>query len=93
METIQFTWIDFYSKFATKLMSFKNDRQTLIRKQQKVYSDINIKFPKMESDNVLKDIDPFTIFGMFNNGRDRLPYADFRFEEKEKCDSAGRSRL
>lgn len=68
MENIQFTWIDFYSEFATKLMSFKNDRQTLIRKLQKVYADINIKFPKMERDNILKDIDPFTIFGMFNKG-------------------------
>lgn len=68
METMHLTWVDFYSEFATRLLSYKNDRQNLIKKIQKVYSDINMKFPKMENDNNLTDIDPFTIFGMFNKG-------------------------
>ena len=68
MVAMHFTWIDFYSEFATKLISYRGDRKTLIQKLQKVYSDINMKFPKMESDNILEDIDPFTVFGMFNKG-------------------------
>ena len=62
MVAMHFTWIDFYSEFATKLISYRGDRKTLIQKLQKVYSDINMKFPKMESDNILEDIDPFNVF-------------------------------
>lgn len=63
----QFKWIDFYTNFAAKLLEFKNDRQSLIQKLRKTYSDIGIKFPKLEKDSEPKDVDPFTIFGLFNN--------------------------
>lgn len=65
---IHFDWVEFYSEFATKLLLFRNNRQVLIEKIQKVYLNINMKFPKMESDSILVDIDPFSIFGMFNKG-------------------------
>lgn len=65
---MHFDWVEFYSEFATKLLAFRNDRQTLIGKIQKVYADIGMKFPKMESDDILVDIEPFSIFGMFNKG-------------------------
>lgn len=55
-------------EFATKLLPYKNDRKTLIEKLQKVYKEIDMKFPKMESDGTVIDIDPFTIFGLFNKG-------------------------
>lgn len=64
----QFKWIGFYTEFATKLLDYKNDRRSLIQKIQSVYSAIGMKLPKMEKDGVPKDIDPFTIFGMFNKG-------------------------
>ena len=68
MDTNRLTWIKFYKKFATELLSYKNKHNLLIDKLQKVYREIDMKFPKMESDNSVIDIDPFTIFGLFNKG-------------------------
>lgn len=65
---MQFEWIDFYSEFATKLLAFKNDRNTLIKKINAAYSIIGMKLPKLESGNKIVDIDPFTVFGLFNKG-------------------------
>lgn len=65
---MQFEWIDFYSEFATKLLSFKNDRKLLIDKISAVYAAIDMKVPKLESGDVIIDIDPFTVFGLFNKG-------------------------
>lgn len=65
---MQFDWINFYSEFATKLRLFKNDRKRLIEKINTVYSAIDMKVPKLESGNEIIDIDPFTIFGLFNKG-------------------------
>ena len=61
-------WIDFYMELADKLLLYKNDRKTLIEKIKTVYSSLNIHLPKLEKDNNLIDIDPFTIFGLFNKG-------------------------
>ena len=65
---MQFEWIDFYSEFATKLLTFKNNRGELIEKIKEVYADIHMKVPKLESGDVIIDIDPFTVFGLFNKG-------------------------
>lgn len=61
-------WIDFYMELADKLLPYKNDRKNLIDKIKKIYSNINIHLPKLETDNNIVDIDPFTIFGLFNKG-------------------------
>ena len=63
-----YAWVEFYSELATKLLEYTNDRQTLIVKLQNVYTTIDMKLPKLEKDNILRDIDPFTIFGLFNKG-------------------------
>lgn len=68
MDTNKITWVEFYKEFATKLLAYKNDRKALIAKLQDVYQKIDMKFPKMESDGTVVDIDPFTIFGLFNKG-------------------------
>ena len=65
---MQFEWIDFYSEFATKLLTFKNNRVELIEIIKEVYADIHMKVPKLESGDVIIDIDPFTVFGLFNKG-------------------------
>lgn len=65
---MQFEWIDFYTEFATALLSYKSNRKALIEKIKKVYADIGIKLPKLESGNEIIDIDPFTVFGLFNKG-------------------------
>lgn len=63
---MQLEWIDFYMEFATKLLLFKEDRTTLIQKIRNVYHAINEKMPKLGYDDEIIDIDPFTIFGLFN---------------------------
>lgn len=65
---MKFEWIDFYSEFATKLLDFRNDRKTLIAKIYEIYDDCGMKVPTLESENEIIDIDPFTVFGLFNKG-------------------------
>lgn len=65
---MQFEWIDFYSEFATRLLLFKNNRKTLIDKIFAVYEKIDMKVPRLERGEEIIDIDPFTIFGLFNKG-------------------------
>ena len=65
---MQFEWINFYSEFATKLLEFKDNRAELIADIQSAYSAINMKLPKLESEDSIIDIDPFTVFGLFNKG-------------------------
>lgn len=65
------TWPDFYMEFADKLLEYKNNRTELIRKIQRVYDNLNMKLPTLENDddgNVIVpfDIDPFTVFALFN---------------------------
>ena len=64
----QFKWINFYTEFATKLKSYHEDRKALIQKIQNVYASIGKTLPKLERDNQPVDIDPFTVFGLFNKG-------------------------
>ena len=64
-------WADFYMEFADKLLEFKDKRDLLIEKIQNVYSLMNVKLPSLESDEngniiVPYDIDPFTVFALFN---------------------------
>ena len=65
---VQFKWIEFYTEFATKLMTYKNDRNELIQKIQNVYKAIRTKLPKLEKTGIPVDIDPFSVFGLFNKG-------------------------
>ena len=65
---MQYDWINFYSEFATKLLNFKADRKALIKKIYAVYDDAKMSVPRLESDDEIIDIDPFTIFGTFNKG-------------------------
>lgn len=60
------TWVDFYKELAEKLLEFREKRDELIIKIQKVYELAEIKLPTLERNNQLIDIDPFTIFGLFN---------------------------
>ena len=52
----QFKWVSFYTEFATKLLKYKTNRGSLIGKMQKVYSDIGMKLPKLEKDNIPKNV-------------------------------------
>ena len=67
METInQFDWVDFYKEFANTLLQYKNNREILVEKVEKIYELTGIYMPTLERNKQLVDIDPFTIFGLFN---------------------------
>ena len=68
MNEATFIWSEIYEEFATKLLEYKNDRKNLISKLQNVYEEIDMKLSKMESNGEILDIDPFTIFWLFNKG-------------------------
>lgn len=61
-----FTWIDFYTKFADQLLAYRDDRGSLIRKLQAVFANLGMDLPTLDSVPVPSDIDPFTVFGLFN---------------------------
>ena len=64
------TWINFYMEFASVLLKYKNNRNVLIDKLKRIYkeNDKYIKFPTFEKDKDIIDIDPFSVFGLFNKG-------------------------
>lgn len=62
----QFDWVDFYKELSGKLLSYKGNRQELVDKVKKIFTDTGINMPTLEKDNQLVDIDPFTVFGLFN---------------------------
>ena len=65
-ESIDKTWVNFYKELAEKLVHYQDRRKDLVQLVNDVYKTTGIKFPTLESDNVLIDIDPFTIFALFN---------------------------
>ncbi len=65
---MKFAWTEFYKAFSLKLLAYENDRQTLLNKLLKIYGELGIKFQKLEKDDSITDIDPFTVFGLFNKG-------------------------
>ena len=69
MDTQEMDWIPFYEELADRLLSYKNDRPQMIQKVRDVYKTLDIDLPKLESDNNnIPDMDPFTLFGLFNKG-------------------------
>ena len=58
-------WAKFYIEFANKLLEFKNNRKELIEKIKLVFNSNKIEIPNIINE---EDIDPFTIFGLFNKG-------------------------
>ncbi|MCR4752022.1 MAG: AAA family ATPase [Eubacterium sp.] len=64
--TSQFDWMGFYKELAENLLGYKDNRQELVAKVKQVFADTGINMPTLEKDNQLVDIDPFTVFGLFN---------------------------
>lgn len=62
-----YTWVPIYQELASKLLEYKNDRKRLLNILEIVYRKIGKPFPKVEKDRKPIDIDPFTVFGFFNN--------------------------
>ena len=68
MNTIknQFDWVDFYKELSAKLLIYKDNRKELISKVEQVFLNTGINMPRLEKDNEIIDVDPFTVFGLFN---------------------------
>ena len=65
--TNHFDWVPFYREFAEKLLGYKNRRKELCVLVHKIFEKAGVKEPKLEADGFeLTDIDPFTVFGLFN---------------------------
>ena len=63
-----YPWVEFYIEFANKLLAFADNRTPLVDMIKNVYKQIGINLPKLEKDGEVLDIDPFTLFGLFNKG-------------------------
>ena len=61
------SWTNFYQELADKLLAYKDNHQKLVAMLNDVYARIGMPLPKLEADE-LHDIDPFTVFGLFNKG-------------------------
>lgn len=62
----QYEWVPLYKEIAQKLLWYRADRKTLIQLVRDVYAETKINLPTLEQDNQIVDIDPFTVFGLFN---------------------------
>lgn len=62
----EYKWTTYYMELADTLLEYKENRSELINKIIKVYDNINMKLPRLSNDSIPKNIDPFTIFGLFN---------------------------
>ena len=68
----RFAWTGFYSEFADKLLQYKDNRRPLIEEIHRIYktfgwTSLTDKF-KDGTRGPVKDIDPFTVFSLFNRG-------------------------
>src|SRR5699024_5052376 len=66
---VDIMWVGFYKEFAEKLLEYHENRNGLIEKVKKIYIMTEIKLPTLERNNDLTDIDPFTVFALFNKSR------------------------
>lgn len=60
------TWVNFYQELANTLLPYKDDRRALIEKLRAVYANLGMKLPRLDSTTTPADIDPYTVFGLFN---------------------------
>ena len=66
----KFSWIPFYSELAKALLAYKDERKPLV---DFVYSELSqvggrslVDYIHMEDGSKVKDIDPFSVFAIFN---------------------------
>ena len=64
----QFTWIPYYQEFSKKLLTFRNDRKPLLDMIYENRDELRASYLHDEGgeDDLLSDVDPFTVFGLFN---------------------------
>lgn len=64
----KFTWIPFYEEFADKLMQFRHSRKKLLDLIYEHREELLARYLHDQNgeEDLLADIDPFTVFGIFN---------------------------
>lgn len=62
-----FTWIPFYKEMADKLLVYKDNRGALVDMVYGIDSSL-VGYIKSKDGGKVSDIDPFTVFGIFNRG-------------------------
>lgn len=65
MDVLDFNWDTFYKELSSKLLEYKSNRKDLVVIVEKCFSENNIKMFTLENGPLI-DIDPFTVFGLFN---------------------------
>lgn len=65
---MKYSWIPYYKEFADKLMRFRYDRKGLLSLIYKNREELLARYLHDQGgdDDLLVDIDPFTVFGIFN---------------------------
>ena len=54
----------------TKILTYKDNRASLVERVKLAHKEANKNLPKIEKDNeIIPDIDPFTVFALFNRGK------------------------
>ena len=66
MDGLNLDWINYYKEMGVALLRYKTDRRELVDRLKKTYARANIAMPILELYNELFDLDPFTVFGLFN---------------------------
>jgi 5-methylcytosine-specific restriction protein B len=61
-----FSWIGFQTELADKLLKFEDDRQSIISCLVNVYKSKGLRLPTLDSTPEPQDIDPFSVFALFN---------------------------
>ena len=70
VKTKMFTWDSFYKELSDKLLSYKNNRDDLVKTINEIYTELgerNPLFAKSYNDSAI-DVDPFTVVAMINRG-------------------------
>ena len=62
----QYEWAPLYKEIAQKLLRYRENRKDLIQLVRDVYTENQMNLPTLERENKIVDIDPFTVFGLFN---------------------------
>lgn len=66
----EFIWTGFYIKLADAILKYKNNRKELLSILNKIFNTTDIKNSLCKGEEALKDVCPFTVFGIFNKGSD-----------------------
>lgn len=69
MKNANFDWAPFYEEFAEKLLEYKDNRESLVSKIKAAFDNVEkLDLPKLDDEGEFDDIDPFTVFSLFNRG-------------------------